>query len=414
MRLEIERQVARKLLPLCVDKRFRGARGGRSSGKSHFFAEDAVERLVTNPDDRILCIREIQRSLKFSAKHLIEKKIEQLGVSDLFEIQREQILRVDGTGLIAFTGMQDHTADSIKSFEDFKIAWFEEAHRMSKRSMAILLPTIRMPGSQLWFSWNPEQPDDPIEKHFREMAEAGEDNFALVDINYLENPFCPDEAKDEARRCLRTDPDAYDHIWLGGYNRRNEAQVLAGKWRVDEFEPGVDWDGPYYGADWGFSNDPTALVRFWLAPGRGDGHRLMIEHEAFGVGIDLLDLPDHFDKVPESRRHVIRADPARPETISHMQQMGFRIEGAPQWQSTRRKGPVEDGIAWLRSAEEIVIHSRCTHVIDEAKLWCYKVDRITGDPLPKLVEGNDHGWDAVRYGAAPMIRQTNDAVFEFG
>lgn len=413
MKLRIERDITRKLLPLCRPARFKGARGGRSSGKSHFFAEEIVERAATNPNDRVLCIREIQRSLKYSAKHLIEKKIDELGLNRLFIVHRDEILRRHGKGVIAFTGMQDHTADSLKSFEDFKIAWFEEAQRMSKRSRGILIPTIRMPGSQLWFSWNPELPDDPVEKLFAELADDPRQTSTLVTINYLENSFCPDEARLEAERLRRTDPDAFDHVWMGGYNRRNDAQVLAGKWRVDEFEPGRDWDGPYFGADWGFASDPTTLVRFWLAPGRGDSHRLMIEHEAFGYGVDLMDLPDLFAKVPGARDHVIRADPSRPETIAHMRRFGFRVEPAPQWQSKRRKGPVEDGIAWLRKAEEIVIHNRCTEMIDEAKLWCYKVDRITGDPKPDLAEGHEHGWDGVRYGAAPMIQTSEEVIFEF-
>ena len=192
----------------------------------------------------------------------------------------------------------------------------------------------------------------------------------------------------------RLDPDAYAHIWLGGYNVRSEAQILSGKWRVDEFDPASTWDGPYYGADWGFSQDPTALVRFWLADGR-----LYIEHEAGGVGIDLDDTPKLFAQVPGAINHRIRADNARPETISYMRQRGFDVIAAPKW-----KGSVEDGIAWMRSHEEIVVHPRCRQVAQECRLYSYQVDRRTGDPLPKIMDAHNHYIDAIRYGAAPLIQ----------
>lgn len=195
---------------------------------------------------------------------------------------------------------------------------------------------------------------------------------------------------------LATDPDAYEHVWLGGYNVKREAQILSGKWVVDEFEPGPDWDGPYHGADFGFAQDPTTLLRFWVAD-----RRLMVERESYQVGLELDDTPARWMRdVPDCERYVIRADSARPESISYLRRHGIpRIEGAPKW-----GGSVEDGIAWLRQFDRIVIHPRCAHTAEEARLYSYKVDKRTGDVLPQIVDAHNHTIDAIRYGAAPLIR----------
>ena len=160
-------------IPLLCKKRYKGAKGGRGSGKSHFFAEMIVEEHISDADTQSVCIREIQKSLKFSAKKLIEDKIYSMGVSNLFDITQTEIRNVKGRGIIIFQGMQDHTADSIKSLEGFNRAWCEEAQSLSNRSMELLLPTIRAQGSELWFSWNPENETDPIEELFKNIGNDG-------------------------------------------------------------------------------------------------------------------------------------------------------------------------------------------------------------------------------------------------
>jgi phage terminase large subunit len=389
--LTVARKVPRWALPLHKPARYKGAYGGRASGKSHEYAAMAVEAMVCDASLRFVCIREVQRSLKFSAKALIESKIRDLGVGHMFDVLQTEIRRRGGTGVMIFEGMQDHTADSLKSLEGFGRAWVEEAQSLSKRSLELLLPTIRADGSEIWFSWNPNTEEDPVDQFLRKDRP---ENSVVVEVNYEDNPFRPQTMVEEAERMRRLDPDAYAHIWLGGYNVRSEAQILSGKWRVDEFDPASTWDGPYYGADWGFSQDPTALVRFWLADSR-----LYIEHEAGGVGIDLDDTPKLFAGVPGAANHRIRADNARPETISYMRQHGFDVVAAPKW-----KGSVEDGIAWMRSHEEIIVHPRCRQVAQECRLYSYQVDRRTGDPLPKIMDAHNHYIDAIRYGAAPLIQ----------
>ena len=212
--MNLDIQTPRWTVPLLPPCRYKGAKGGRSSGKSHFMAEMLVEEHVSNPDQQSVCIREIQKSLKFSAKKLVEDKIRALGVMHLFEITLTEIRRIGHQGIIIFQGMQDHTADSIKSLEGFDRAWVEEAQSMSQRSLELLIPTIRNDGSEIWFSWNPDQESDSVEQHF-----AGNEDAVLVHVNYADNPWCPDVMRKEAKRMQKKDDEKYSHIWLGGYNK---------------------------------------------------------------------------------------------------------------------------------------------------------------------------------------------------
>ena len=202
----------RWLEPILKPARYKGAKGGRASGKSHAFAEMLVEILVRDKDVQVVCIREIQKSLKFSAKKLIEDKISGLGVSHLFEITLTEIRRIGGKGIVIFQGMQDHTAESIKSLEGFNIAWVEEAQSISQRSLDLLVPTILAEKSELWFTWNPENEDDAVELLF-----SGNTKAVLVHVNYLDNPWCPREMRELAEETKKTDPVKYEHVWLGGF-----------------------------------------------------------------------------------------------------------------------------------------------------------------------------------------------------
>ena len=205
---------ARAFAPLLKPARYKGAYGGRGSGKSHFFAELLVDTAICKPGLRAVCIREIQKSLKESAKKLIEDKIVSLGVSELFEVLNDQI-KTPGGGVIIFQGMQDHTAESIKSLEGFDVAWVEEAQTLSSTSLELLRPTIRKEGSELWFSWNPTRKNDPVDVMLRQDERPT--GAVVVKANWSENPWFPDVLKDERDDCLKAQPDQYDHIWEGGY-----------------------------------------------------------------------------------------------------------------------------------------------------------------------------------------------------
>jgi phage terminase large subunit len=377
------------------DARAIGLRGGRAGAKSHFLAELLVEDFIINPDTRAVCLREIQKSLKFSSKALVEGKIRKLGVGDQFRVLQNEIRSTVGQGLMVFEGMQNHNADSIKSLEDFDIAWFEEAGRASKRTLDILFPTIRKEGSQLRFSWNPDQPDDPIEDL---LVHNTPPNTVVVTSTYMDNPFASSTIRLEAEAWRKRDPEGFEHVWLGGYNTKREAQIFRGCWVIDDFTPGPDWQGPYHGLDHGFSNDPTAAVRCWI-----HGNKLFIEYDPGRTGLELDDTAEYLRaKVPGIERFTLRCDNSRPETISYLKRHGLpRAEAADKWPHS-----VEDGIAFIKTFDQVVIHTRCKNMATEARLYSFKVDKLTGDVLPTILDKNNHWWDAVRYALAPVIRST--------
>jgi len=225
-------QTPRVFLPLLKPARYKGAHGGRGSGKSHFFAELLVENCLANPGTRALCGREVQKSLKESAKRLIEDKIQSMGVGAHFECLQSEI-KTPGGGTIVFVGLQDHTADSIKSYEGFDIAWLEEAQSLSKRSMMLLRPTMRKPaseaypaGAEMWFSWNPARKIDPVDELLR--GKEPPPGAVVVEANWSENPFFPAALDTERQYDLHAFPERYQHVWEGGYMQVMEGAYYAG------------------------------------------------------------------------------------------------------------------------------------------------------------------------------------------
>lgn len=369
--------------PLLAPARYKGAHGGRGSGKSHFFAELLVEEHVSNQSQRSVCIREVQKSIKMSAKLLIENKIEQLGVGEYFEVQDSIIKSRKGGGMMIFQGMQNHTADSIKSLEGFDRAWIEEAQSVSHRSLELIRPTIRKPNSELWFSWNPYLNTDPIDVLLR--GENPPPDSTIVQVNYMDNPWLPDVLRAEMEYDRGRDLDKYEHVWLGGYVKNTEARVFK-NWRVEDFETPKDAIHRL-GADWGFSVDPTCAVRCHIV-----GRKLYVDYEAYRVGCDITDTPELFMTIPEAEKWAMTADSARPETISHLRKNGFpRIMPA-----VKGARSLEEGVEWLKSFE-IVVHPRCRHTIEELTSYSYKTDPLTGSVLPVLQDKDNHVIDALRY-----------------
>jgi phage terminase large subunit len=219
----MEFNVARAFQPLMKPARYKGAWGGRGSGKSHFFAEFVVFRCVIEPGLRVLCIREVQKTLTQSAKKLIEDKIQSLGVGHQFNVLNDRI-ETPGGGVITFMGMQDHTAESVKSLEGYKIAWVEEAQTLSHRSLALLRPTIRAEGSEIWFSWNPRRKSDAVDELLRSKKP---DDAIVVRANWNENPWLTGPLKAEREMDLQLYPDRYEHIWEGDYARAFEGAYFA-------------------------------------------------------------------------------------------------------------------------------------------------------------------------------------------
>jgi len=402
------RKRPRWALPMTPAHRYLGAYGGRGSGKSHEFAEMGVERLVIDPNCKGVCIRETQKSLKYSSKALIEEKISKLGVAHLFEIQETVIKRKGGKGFIIFAGMQEHNAESIKSLEGMDWAWIEEAQSLSKRSWTLLRPTIRKEGSQIWASWNPNQPDDAIDHFFRnEMEngalEGGNPDTIAIQVNYTDNPYPLGALSIEIEHDRQGDWETFEHVWLGGYNTRSEAQIFSGKFRVEEFDIKPEWDGPYYGADWGFSVDPTYLVEMYVFDGV-----IYWCRESGGVKWEMEDIGPNWQKdIPEAVDFKVRADNARPETISYVRRNGGfrRLEGVDKW-----KGSVEDGVEFLRTYKH-VIHPACPRVHREFRLYSYKINKA-GDILTDIVDKENHTIDAGRYALSPLIQNKGRSIYD--
>jgi phage terminase large subunit len=384
---------ARAFLPLLAPARYKGVHGGRGSGKSQFFGDLWLEENLAEKYD-FVCVRETLKSLEFSVKKLLESKIERFNAGAYFDVQDRRIFSAQG-GVTIFEGMQNHTAESIKSLEGFDRAWFEEAQNASDKSLTLLRPTIRKPGSQMWFGWNPDLDTDPIDKLLRgEVLPTG---AVVVQANYMDNPWLPDELREEMEFDKRRDPDKYAHVWLGEYRRNSEARVFR-NWRIEEFERPA---GTVHrlGADWGFSVDPSVLVRCDI-----EGNRLYVDYEAYMVGCEIVNLPELFMSVPEAEKWPITADSARPETISHMQRNGFpKIRAAIKGAKS-----LDEGVEFLKSFD-IIVHPRCKHLIDELTLYCYKTDPLTGTILPVLADKDNHIIDALRY-ACEGARRAGKAI----
>lgn len=396
-----------KLIPVFSGSaRYRGAYGGRGSGKTRGFAKMAAIRAYmfaeAGVSGQVLCGREYMNSLEDSSMEEVKQAIRSEPWLDAyFDIGEKYIRTRNKRVWFAFAGLR-HNLDSIKSKARILIAWVDEAENVSETAWQKLLPTVREEGSEVWITWNPEKDGSPTDKRFRKNTPAG---AKFVELNYSDNPWFPEVLDQERLNDQASlDDQTYAWIWDGAYRENSEAQILSGKYRVDEFEPSRGWDGPYYGIDWGFSQDPTAGVKVWVYD-----RRLWVEYEAGKVGLENDDIAQYMiDRLPGIELHAVRADSARPETISHVKSAGRdgsranlpRVEGVQKW-----KGSVEDGVAHLRGYAEIVIHPRCTGFLKEARLYSYKVDRLTGDVLTDIVDAHNHYMDAARYALAPLIKR---------
>lgn len=386
---------------LLNNKRYKVLYGGRGSSKSYTIAR-LLLILGVQKKIRVLCAREFQNSIAESVHFLLKQEIATLGFSDHYTVTSNSISGTNGTEFI-FKGVR-HNIDSIKSMAGITHLWLEEAHTISRASWDILIPTIREPKSEIWISFNPDKEDDPVYEMFveKEGQPKNRVDAVILNINWQDNPWFPEVLRVEKDKLFEVNPDLADHVWNGKCRTHSDAQIFKHKWVVREFEKQDHYEGPYFGADWGFSVDPSTLVKIYIDL---RNREILIRHAKFGHHIDIDKLPAMFDQVSEARFTVIRADSARPETISYMSQRGFNIIGAEKW-----KGSVEDGVEWLKSFQRIVIHPECTEMITEAKNYSYKVDRLTNDVRSDIVDAYNHGWDACRYALEPMIKSGSISI----
>lgn len=393
-------QLPKKLIPVFVAEnvRYRGAYGGRGSAKTRTFALmtaiKAYQFAEAGISGAILCAREFMNSLADSSMEEIKQAIQSVDwLNDYFDIGQHYIRTRNGLISYIFCGLR-HNLDSIKSKARILLCWVDEAEKVSEMAWRKLTPTVREANSEIWVTWNPEVKGSPTDLRFRKNIP---DNAVVVELNYQDNPFFPEVLEQERLNDLeRLDYASYAWIWEGAYLENSDKQVLSGKYIVQEFDDDLykKADRLLFGGDFGYANDPSTLIRSFIL-----NDCLYIEYEAYGVHVELDEMPSFYDSVPESRKWLIKGDSSRPETISYIKRMGFNISAAKKWQ-----GSVEDGISFLRGFKKIIIHPRCKHTAEEAKLYCYKTDRVTGEVLPIIEDKNNHCWDGIRYSLDGYIK----------
>ncbi len=368
--------------------------GGRGSGKSWSVADFLILKAYESKK-RILCTREVQKSLEVSVQSLLLDRIEVLGLSSFFHVTKQSIVGDNGSEFV-FKGLRNNPTD-IKSIHNIAYCWVEEAEKISNKSIEILTPSIRAEDqkvgfeSQIIFSYNPTDKTDPVHTMFNL---SDREDVERIEVNYHDNPFFPNVLRKEMEYDKRTDYDKYLHKWEGQCVAHSQAQIFYNKWVVEEHEaPEGAWF--YFGADWGFSQDPSTLIRCYVLD-----RTLYIDYEFYEVGVEIDHLPERFKGVPESQNYPSRGDSARPDTISYMKRHGF-----PKMRSSKKgKGSIIDGIEHIRSYERIVIHPRCIHTIDEFRLYCYVVNEITGEVSNKIRDKYNHIIDALRYALEDIMR----------
>lgn len=346
---------------------------------------------------RILCTREFQASIKESFHAELKAAIEaHPWLANHYDIGVDYLRGRNGTEFI-FRGLR-RNEQSIKSLAKVDLTIVEEAEDIPETSWLALEATVfRQPKSELWAIWNPRTDGSPVDKRLRKDPPP---DALIAEVNWHDNPFFPDGLESlRQREQRRLDPATYAHVWDGAYLENSDAQVFGNKVEVRAFEPDETWKGPFYGGDFGFSQDPTAVAEVWMY-----GEDVFIRREAFKTGLELDDTPDFvISAMPGIKKEVSRWDSARPESVSHISRHGLpRAKSVSKWQ-----GSVEDGIAFLRSFRAIVIHPECANMQREARLYSYKKND-NGDVTAKIVDAHNHGWDAVRYAIEPMIKRRSE------
>lgn len=349
---------------------------------------------------RILATREFQASIKESFHAELKEAIaSEPWLAAHYDVGVDYLRGKNGTEFL-FRGLR-HNSQAIKSLANIDLTIVEEGEDVPEDSWLALEATIfRRPKSELWAIWNPRLDGSPVDQRFRKDPPA---NAIVTEINWSDNPFFP-AGLDELRRREqeRLDPNTYAHIWDGAYLTNSNRQVFGGKWETRTFEPEPHWSGPHQGGDFGFAQDPTAAIRCWI-----QDDTLYISHEAGRVQLELDDTPDFVCRaIPGFADYTTRWDSSRPESISHLQRHGLpKSTAVSKW-----PGSVEDGIAFLRSFKRIVVHPRCVETTKELRLYSHKVDRLSGDVLPGIVDAHNHYLDALRYAVGPLIKRRDAEV----
>lgn len=400
-----ELEFPEKLQCLFEPARYKVAHGGRGSAKSWSFAR-ALLALGAQRKLRILCTREVQKSIKDSVHKLLSDQIEAIGLGWFYQIQNNEIRGANGTEFL-FAGLADHTVESIKSYEGVDVVWVEEAHKVSKRSWDILIPTIRKEGSEIWISLNPELESDETYSRFV-LDPPG--NAVVVQINYSDNPWFPDVLEQERVECLRRDPKGYPQIWEGKC-----LPAVAGAIYYDEMaaaqEQGRITNVPY---------DPMLKVHVILDLGWNDSMFVSLVQR----GLSDLRVIETFEEshktldwysaelrkrnlnwgtmfLPHDGRHKDFKTGKSSQEI--MEAMGWTVEITPSLS-------VEDGIRTTRMTFPRMYFdkTKSARIVQCAKRYRRSVNQQTNEPGAPLHDEFSHGADNLRYIAINADQMTNE------
>lgn len=374
---------------------YRALFGGRGSGKS--FSAALVAAIWGYAEClRVLCVREFQNSIAQSFYAELKAAIEaHEWLAEHYEFQRDRIIGNNGTEFM-FKGLHSNPT-AIKSLAKIDLTIIEEAEDIPEESWLQLEATVlRQPKAEIWALWNPRKKGSPVDFRFRTHPPK---DSVVREINYLDNPFFPSgltKLCERQREIL--DYATWAHVWLGAYLENSAAQIFNGRFEQKEFTPGPKWNGPYQGGDWGYSQDPTAMVRSWV-----HDDCLWIEYEAGSTGIELDDVPRIAAQIPDFAKYDCQWDSAQPAMISHVKNKGLPRSKA----AAKGKGSVEDGIQFIRSFKRVYIHPRCKETLNEFHNYSWKIDRLSGAILDTPVDAFNHYCDALRYAMEPVMKRAS-------
>ncbi len=395
----VDVHIPAKFLPLFQPYRHKALFGGRGTAKSHTIGT-VLPILSARAPLRIVCARQFQNSIRDSVKELLEGKIRSMGLIDQFAIYEREIVHREHESRFTFIGL-DRNPESAKSLEGADICWVEEARTINQRSMEILIPTIRKPGSELWWSWNPEHEKDPVDKYFRGEDPPPDSFIQRVDIE--DNPYFYHTAMPaEMEHMKRGNYKRYLHVWRGDYDEDFEGKVFSNV-EIGRIEV-PSHIAPRYGMDFGFGSDPNAVVKVYV---NLVTREIYIAREA-GGRIPLRELPTTLDSILDHKTDLVKADSSQPGSIDHLNSQSYNLEGA-------KKGPgsVKTGITWLQGFR-IIIDPDCEEMREEARLYSWQKDRLTGKRLSVPIDAHNHYWDAVRYATEDLQVQPDEEPADGG
>lgn len=398
-----------KLKFLFEPARYKAVRGGRGSGKSWGLARALLIQGAAKPT-RVLCTREVQKSIAQSVHQLLEDQVAGLGLGSFYEVLRDEIRGKNGTEFY-FAGLSDQTADTLKSFEGVDIVWCEEAHSITERSWNILTPTIRKAGSEIWVSFNPELESDET---YRRFVTSPPPDCVSVEMNYTDNPWFPPVLEQERLHAKATmKPDVYAHIWEGKCKPAIEGAIYFDQMAQAGGRIGNCPHDPYLKThaiwDLGF-NDSMAIIlaqkvssEIRLIHYLEGNQRTLADYSAELRGLRLDDQPINWG------HHYLPHDgfAKRHQTGK----MDADVLGGLGW--SVQKTPMMDVESGINRAREVFGRvyfnkERTAQLVEALKRYRRRINQTTNEPGEPVHDAYSHGADAFRYMAIVSDQFSND------